>query len=76
MSFLPQQYQLGMLPFILLCYSGVEFYANSLLILVTWTNVIRPLSGTSSFSNDTVRFTRFFVYNGDHIIMNHYFLAN
>jgi len=26
---------------------------------------IRPLSGTSSFSNDTVRFTRFFVYYGD-----------
>ena len=30
-------------------------------------NVIRPLSGTSSFSNDIVRFIRFFVYNGDRV---------
>jgi len=34
---------------------------------------IRLLSGTSSFSNDTVRFTRFFVYNGDHI--SYFFLG-
>jgi len=34
---------------------------------------VRPLSGTSSFSNDTVRFTRFFVYNGDRI--SHFFLG-
>ena len=33
---------------------------------------IRPLSGTSSFSNDTVQFTRFFVYIGDCI--SHFFL--
>ena len=34
----------------------------------TWhrmINNVRPLSGTSSFSNDTVRFTNFFYYNGD-----------
>jgi len=31
---------------------------------------IRPLSGTNSFSNDTVRFTNFFVYNGDRICLN------
>ena len=32
--------------------------------------VIRPLSGTSSFSDDIVRFTNFFVYNGDRICLN------
>ena len=31
---------------------------------------IRPSSGTSSFSNDTVRFTNFFVYNDDRICLN------
>jgi len=31
---------------------------------------IRPLSGTSSFSNDTARFTNFFIYNGDRICLN------
>jgi len=29
--------------------------------------VIRPLSDTSSFSNDAMRFTSFFVYNGDRV---------
>jgi len=31
---------------------------------------IRPLSGTSSFSNDTVWFTNFFVDNGDRICLS------
>ena len=31
---------------------------------------VRPLSGTSSFSNDTVRFTRFSVYNGNRICLS------
>jgi len=30
---------------------------------------MRLLSDTSSFSNDTVRFTSFFVYNGDRICL-------
>ena len=34
------------------------------------SKTIRPLSSTSSFSNDTVRFTNFFVYNGDRICLN------
>jgi len=36
--------------------------------------IIRPLSGTSSFSNDTVRFTRFLLQWRSHIC--HFFLAN
>jgi len=40
----------------------------------TWlANSIRPLSGTSSFSNGTVWFTRFFVYNGNRI--SHFFFG-
>ena len=31
---------------------------------------IWPLSGTSSISNNTVRFTSFFVYSGDHIYLS------
>ena len=37
------------------------------MIVINKLHSIRPLSGTSSFSNDTVRFTNFFVYNGDRI---------
>ena len=41
------------------CRSGIKY-------------AIQPLSGTSSFSNDTMQFMSFFVYIGDRICL-HYF---
>jgi len=39
----------------------------------TLHSIIRPLSGTSSYSDGTVRFTRFFVYNDNRI--SHFFFG-
>jgi len=53
-----------------------DIYIQYLLTITTTTSTmimttaIRPLSGTSSFSNDTVCFTNFFVYDSDRICLS------
>jgi len=50
----------------------VQLLSNSVhcVLQSTTSTVIRPLSGTSTFSNDTVRFTSFFVYHGDRVCLH------